>query len=129
MRAKEDFGTAIITQIPGALTTDQRKVSYGAKPFTAFSVTSGEFPSTCKEKQWNKHSLRCDKKYEWEIATSVQIIEMLKWLRKRKILKESHLISLVLMLVVLEVLQWIQFTFLRQKEKQKNRSKIVYDSK
>ena len=51
MRAKEDIGTATITQIPGALTTDQRKVSYGAKPFTDFSVTSGEFASTCKEKQ------------------------------------------------------------------------------
>ena len=65
----------IITQIPGALSTDQRKVSYGAKPFTDFSVTSREFASTCKEKQWNKHSLRCDKKYKWEILTWVQIIE------------------------------------------------------
>ena len=59
----------------GALTTDQRKVSHGAKPFTDFSVTSGEFESTCKEKQWNKYSLWCDKKYEWEIVTWVQIIE------------------------------------------------------
>ena len=51
MTAKKDIGTAIITQISGALTTDQRKVSYGAKPFTDFSVTSGKFASTCKEKQ------------------------------------------------------------------------------
>ena len=72
----------------------------------------------------NRHSLWCDKKYEWEIVTWVQIIEMLKRLRKRKILKESHLISLVLMLVVLDVLQWIQFTFPRQKEKQKKDPKL-----
>ena len=56
-------------------------------------------------------------------------IEMLKWLRKRKILKESHFISLVLMFVICEVLQWIQFTFLRQKERKKIDKKIVYDSK
>ena len=116
----------IITQILGALTTDQWKVSDGAKLFTDFSVTSGEFASTCKEKQWNKHSVWFDKKYEWEIVTWVQIIE--SW-SDWESATASHLISLALMFVVLEALQWIQFTFPRQKERQKIDKKTVYDSK